>query len=154
MTAGVQDLINAIASGDSQAIEQSFASEMATRISERLDDMRVEVAQNMFRTESVQVAEETEEEVEPLDEAEHEASTYHNANHVYTDSDSGGADDRKAYKQHMKKHFKVTTKFEDGGDYVEHHGSHKDIEAVQKHIEHLRKHRSISGHSGHELYNK
>lgn len=54
MTQGVNDLINAIASGDSIAIETAFNTEMATRISDRLEDMRVEVAQNMFATESVQ----------------------------------------------------------------------------------------------------
>jgi len=53
MTQGVKDLIDAIASGDSLAIDAAFNSEMASRISERLDDMRVDVAQNMFRTESV-----------------------------------------------------------------------------------------------------
>ena len=51
MTQGVNDLIDAIASGDSIAIETAFNTEMATRISDRLEDMRVEVAQNMFRTE-------------------------------------------------------------------------------------------------------
>jgi hypothetical protein len=61
MTQGVKDLINAIAEGDSVAIEAAFNQEMATRISDRLDDMRIDVAQNMFRTESVQteVVEET-----------------------------------------------------------------------------------------------
>jgi hypothetical protein len=53
MTQGVYDLIDAIASGDSLAIDAAFNSEMASRISERLDDMRIDVAQNMFRTESV-----------------------------------------------------------------------------------------------------
>ena len=64
MTQGVYELIDAIAAGDSLAIEQSFNAEMANRISTRLEDMRVDVAQNMFRTESVEseeVAEETEE---------------------------------------------------------------------------------------------
>jgi hypothetical protein len=54
MTQGVKDLIDAIASGDSLAIDAAFNSEMATRISERLDGMRADVAQNMFATESVQ----------------------------------------------------------------------------------------------------
>ena len=54
MTQGVKDLIDAIASGDSIAIETAFNTEMATRISDRLEDMRVDVAQGMFRTESVQ----------------------------------------------------------------------------------------------------
>ena len=63
MTQGVYELIDAIAAGDSLAIEHSFNAEMANRISTRLEDMRVDVAQNMFRTESVEseeVAEETE----------------------------------------------------------------------------------------------
>lgn len=69
MTQGVKDLIDAIASGDSVAIETAFNTEMATRISDRLEDMRVEVAQNMFRTESTQVDEEielTEEQIDDL----------------------------------------------------------------------------------------
>ena len=72
MTQGVNDLINAIASGDSIAIETAFNSEMATRISDRLEDMRVDVARNMFATESVggdeEVAEETEEPTEETEE--------------------------------------------------------------------------------------
>ena len=64
MTQGVNDLIDAIASGDSIAIETTFNTEMATRISDRLEDMRVEVAQNMFRTESTQPEEVSEEPTE------------------------------------------------------------------------------------------
>ncbi len=44
----IKDLINAIAEGDSIAIEDSFSTVMASKISDRLDDMRVSVAQNMF----------------------------------------------------------------------------------------------------------
>lgn len=62
MTQGVRDLIDAIASGDSVAIEQAFNMEMAERISDRLDDMRVDVAQNMFK-EQVEEVELTEEEI-------------------------------------------------------------------------------------------
>jgi hypothetical protein len=58
MTEGVQNLINAIAEGDSVGIESAFNQEMATRISDRLDDMRIEVARNMFRTEEVDLDEE------------------------------------------------------------------------------------------------
>lgn len=74
MTQGVKNLIDAIASGDSIAIETAFNTEMATRISDRLDDMRIDVAQNMFQTESVnsdeEVAEEPvqEEDPEPFEE--------------------------------------------------------------------------------------
>jgi hypothetical protein len=44
----VKDLINAIASGSAIQTEQAFNQVMAEKISARLDDMRVEVAQNMF----------------------------------------------------------------------------------------------------------
>ena len=71
MTEGVHNLINAIAEGDSVAIESAFNQEMATRISDRLEDMRIDVARNMFRTESVQ--EEPEEET-PEEESEEDAS--------------------------------------------------------------------------------
>lgn len=54
MTQGVKDLIDAIASGDSIAIETAFNTEMATRISDRLEDMRIDVARGMFATEAVQ----------------------------------------------------------------------------------------------------
>lgn len=62
MTEGVKELIGAIASGDSIAIEQAFNNEMAERISNRLDDMRVQVAQNMFK-EQVEEVELSEEEI-------------------------------------------------------------------------------------------
>jgi hypothetical protein len=58
MTQGVQDLIKAINSGDSTEIDSVFQAEMANRISTRLEDMRVSVAQGMFATE--QSVEETE----------------------------------------------------------------------------------------------
>lgn len=63
MTQGVKDLIDAIATGDSIAIETAFNQEMATRISSRLDDMRIDVAKNMFATESVQEVDTDEEEI-------------------------------------------------------------------------------------------
>ena len=52
-----RDLIDAIASGDSVAIEQAFEGAMASRIADRLDTMRQDVAKNMFN-----------EDVEELDE--------------------------------------------------------------------------------------
>jgi hypothetical protein len=51
MTQGVQDLIKAINSGDSTDIDSTFNAEMANRISTRLEDMRVSVAQGMFALE-------------------------------------------------------------------------------------------------------
>lgn len=42
------NLVSAIASGDAVEIENSFNAAMAEKISSRLDDMRLEVAKNMF----------------------------------------------------------------------------------------------------------
>ena len=42
------ELINAIANGDAVATEDSFNAAMAEKISAKLDDLRVRVAQNMF----------------------------------------------------------------------------------------------------------
>jgi hypothetical protein len=64
MTQGVQDLIKAINSGDSSEIDSVFQAEMANRISTKLEDLRVSVAQNMFATE--QAIEETEVEEDEL----------------------------------------------------------------------------------------
>lgn len=44
----IKELINAIAEGNTLAIEDNFKAVMAQKISDRLDDMRVSVAQNMF----------------------------------------------------------------------------------------------------------
>ena len=80
------------------------------------------------------------------------------ADHVYANSDSPNHEDRKDYKEHMKKHFNVTTKFHDSGNTVEHHGSHKNVAAVKKHIDHLNK-KGMTGFaqgtdfSGHETHN-
>ena len=43
-----RDLINAIAAGDAIEIENAFNSTMAEKVSARIDNMRVDVAQNMF----------------------------------------------------------------------------------------------------------
>lgn len=43
-----RDLINAIAAGDALEIENAFNSTMAEKVSGRIDDMRINVAQNMF----------------------------------------------------------------------------------------------------------
>lgn len=65
MTQGVQNLISAIDSGDATAIDAAFNAEMATRISSRLEDMRINVAKNMFAAEqSVETEAELETEVE------------------------------------------------------------------------------------------
>ena len=46
-----KDLINAIVAGDALEIENAFNSTMAEKISTRLDDMRQDVAANMFKQE-------------------------------------------------------------------------------------------------------
>jgi hypothetical protein len=47
------DLINAIQTGDSEAIEKNFQELMADRVSAKLDDKRAELAQSMFTTPEV-----------------------------------------------------------------------------------------------------
>ena len=69
MTQGVQDLIKAINSGDSSEIDTAFNAEMASRISTRLEDMRVSVAQGIFATEQSAEEVQAEPEVEqPVEE--------------------------------------------------------------------------------------
>jgi hypothetical protein len=48
-----RDLINAIEAGDATGIENAFNQAMATKVSEKLEDMRSDVAQNMFASEEV-----------------------------------------------------------------------------------------------------
>ena len=51
---GVNDIIDAIQSGDSVAIDTAFNKEMAARVSDQLDVMRQDVAQNMFKSADVE----------------------------------------------------------------------------------------------------
>jgi len=45
-----KDLINAIDSGNAMETESSFNAAIAEKIAARLDDMRTNIAQNMFKT--------------------------------------------------------------------------------------------------------
>lgn len=45
-----RDLVDAISTGDAVGIESSFNAVMAEKIAVKLDAMRSEVAQNMFKT--------------------------------------------------------------------------------------------------------
>jgi len=72
MTQGVKDLISAIVEGDAATIDAAFNAEMATRVSSKLEDMRVSVAQNMFATE--QTEEVAEEQVDQAEEATEEVA--------------------------------------------------------------------------------
>lgn len=49
MSDSVKDLIAAIALGDAAGTENAFNATMAEKISAKLDDMRISVAQNMFK---------------------------------------------------------------------------------------------------------
>ena len=51
---GVNDIIDAIQSGDSVAIDTAFNKEMAARVSDQLDVMRQDVAQNMFKSADIE----------------------------------------------------------------------------------------------------
>lgn len=51
-----KELINAISTGDSVGIESAFNAAMAEKITVKLDDMRQEVAQNMFKSPAVEAA--------------------------------------------------------------------------------------------------
>lgn len=80
MTQGINDLINAIVEGDATKIDAAFNSEMATRISDKLEDMRVSVGKSMFATEQAEeqteeVAEEQTEETAEEEVAVEEAET-------------------------------------------------------------------------------
>lgn len=48
MTQGVKDIVDAIMSGDSVAIDNSFNAEMASRISNKIDEKRSELAASLF----------------------------------------------------------------------------------------------------------
>lgn len=72
MNETVTNLVDAIKSGDALATEQAFAAAMAEKLSSKIEDLRVNIAQNMF-AQPEQVAEEitiSEEEWEALSEEE------------------------------------------------------------------------------------
>lgn len=48
-----RDLIDAIQSGDSTKVDDAFNSVMVQKVSEKLDAMRDDLSQNMFRTQEV-----------------------------------------------------------------------------------------------------
>jgi hypothetical protein len=50
----VNEIIDAIQTGDSVAIDTAFNKAMAGRVSDRLETMRHDVAQNMFKTQEVE----------------------------------------------------------------------------------------------------
>lgn len=60
-----KDLINAIHSKDSEAIDATFNAAMAERITTKLDAMKQSVAQGMFKTETAAAVEAPAAEVTP-----------------------------------------------------------------------------------------
>jgi len=65
----VKDLINAISMGNAAETQEVFQAVMAEKISARLDDMRVQVAQSMFK-EQAQIEEDLNLEDYSLEELE------------------------------------------------------------------------------------
>lgn len=62
----VRELVDALIAGDSVAIDNSFNTVMADKVSAALDDYRVQVARNMFNptTESIDSTDVEEEQVD------------------------------------------------------------------------------------------
>jgi hypothetical protein len=54
MSETVKQLVTAMLQKDAMATETAFQSAMAEKISDKLDDMRVQVAQNMFNAKEVE----------------------------------------------------------------------------------------------------
>jgi hypothetical protein len=52
MTESVKNLINAIVNGNASETEDAFNAAMAEKVSAKLDDMRMQVAQGMFAQQS------------------------------------------------------------------------------------------------------
>jgi hypothetical protein len=60
MTDTVKDLISAIVTGNAVDTESAFNAAMAEKLSVKLDDMRVQVAQNMFNVQQTETEAEAE----------------------------------------------------------------------------------------------
>lgn len=66
----IRNLIDAIDSGNSIEIENSFNSAMAAKVSDKLDAIRKDVAQMMFKNKDVAVEETPQTTVEPTTDDE------------------------------------------------------------------------------------
>jgi hypothetical protein len=60
MSETINTLVNAIATGDALETENAFSAAMAQHVSARLEDMRMNVAQSMFKTVTATEEEEAE----------------------------------------------------------------------------------------------
>ena len=93
MNENTLNLIRAIAEGDALGTEKSFQAAMAEKISAKLDDMRAEVAKNMFATPEAVVEEETEEQYQTITLEEYEAlSEEEKANYEVIEMEEGVTD--------------------------------------------------------------
>lgn len=150
MTQGVNDLINAIASGDSIAIETAFNVEMSARISDRLEDMRVEVARGMFATESAQ-PEEIAEAAAKLSLGKLAADHYHH------ESQTPGGSKAKAtlekVEQHHGKEAAEAVKSHTNSAYQVDNTSGGKVEK-HFHSKFVEKHLGGKGSADHEAYKK
>ena len=50
----IDTLVNAIAAGDALETENAFSAAMAQKVSSKLEDMRMNMAQNMFKSPEVE----------------------------------------------------------------------------------------------------
>lgn len=92
MNENTLNLIRAIAEGDALETEKSFQAAMAEKISAKLEDMRTQVAKNMFATPEA-VAEESEEQYETITLEEYEAlSEEEKANYEVVEMEEGVTD--------------------------------------------------------------
>ena len=60
MSETVKELVTAMLQKDAMATETAFQSAMAEKISAQLDDMRVQIAQNMFNAQAPEASTELE----------------------------------------------------------------------------------------------
>jgi hypothetical protein len=92
MNENTLNLIRVIAEGDALETEKSFQAAMAEKISAKLEDMRAQIAQNMFTTPET-VAEENEEEYKTISLEEYEAlSEEKKAEYELVDMEEGVTD--------------------------------------------------------------
>jgi hypothetical protein len=70
MSDTVRDLVDAMVAKDALATETAFGAAMAEKLGSKLDDMRVDVAKNMFATQEELDFEPVEDEVDIVDEVD------------------------------------------------------------------------------------
>ena len=63
-----RELIDAIEAGSATEIDAAFNSVMVNKVAEKLDAMRDELAQNMFKTQQIDTEEQEEQEETPTEE--------------------------------------------------------------------------------------